>query len=841
MTLRNAVTSEPPFSADQAKRKGKFNLNRAQVIDQNFVEFVRQWSGGMPARPPDAIGTSPARRTPGTRRGNDEPIVPGTSLTVGDAVELFESQIISRHQDIVSREMRARGEGFYTIGSCGHEGNAVVGRLTRHTDIAFVHYRSGAFMAERARKVPGVDFVRDTMLSFAASSQDPIAGGRHKVLGSVELWVPPQTSTIASHLSKAVGTAVALNRVKRLRLESPIPEDSIVVCSFGDATCNHSVAQTAFNSAGLAAYQRFPTPILLVCEDNGIGISVETPPGWIEAQFRNRAGLTYFQADGLDLVNAYAVSQEAIELCRSRRCPVFLHLKVVRLLGHAGSDAETEYHSWEEIEAAEAKDPLPASADLILRAGVMTPEEVLALYERSQKRVRDAAAEAAKKPKLLSAEEIIAPLAPYSPEKVAKEAARTSSPDGRIAGFDGEDNLPERGQPKHMAALLNAGLYDILLKYPEAILFGEDVAKKGGVYHVTTGLHAKFGGGRVFNTLLDETTILGLGIGAAHLGLLPIPEIQYLAYYHNAEDQIRGEAGSLQFFSQGQYRNPMVIRIAGWGYQKGFGGHFHNDNSIAALRDVPGLIVCTPSRGDDAVKMLRTCMALAQVDGRVIAFIEPIALYMTRDLYEPKDGLWSFAYPPPDEFLPLGEGRVYRDGVVSDSAAPATGGVVAKMGTKGRRDEERKVQKSKKPRVQTGGDRQPTIDSQKSSLNAPADDLTILTFANGVPMSLRAAKALREKHKVHVRVVDLRWLNPLNETLIIEQSQATGRVLVVDEGRRTGGVSEAILALIQEQGGSRVKSARLTARDTYIPLGPAADYVLPQDREVVDQALACLR
>src|SRR5262249_55410811 len=145
------------------------------------------------------------------------------------------------------------------------------------------------------------------------------------------------------------------------------------------------------------------------------------------------------------------------------------------------------------------------------------------------------------------------------------------------------------------------------------------------------------------------------------LGLLPIPEIQYLAYYHNAEDQIRGEASSLQYFSKGQFRNPMVVRIQGWSYQKGFGGHFHNDKNIAAMRDGPGLIVATPSRGDDAVRMMRTLVALAKVDGRVCIMIEPIALYMTRDLHEPKDGLWQFPYPAPEDAIPLGEAEVYGD------------------------------------------------------------------------------------------------------------------------------------------------------------------------------------
>lgn len=795
------------FSVEQSLGTGrakKFNLNRAQVVDQNFVEFVRNWVT-------QGFGPGDHNRTGEFESSTSKEVGHPTldsALTGQDLIELFESQIIARHQDIVAREMRSRNEGFYTIGSAGHEGNAVVGRLTRHTDIAFVHYRSGAFMAERARKVPGVDFVKDTMLGFAASSDDPIAGGRHKVWGSVPMWVPPQTSTIASHLPKAVGTALSLHRAKRMGVLKELPADSIVVCSFGDATTNHAVAQTAFNAAAWAAYQHLPVPILFVCEDNGIGISVETPDAWIEDNYRNRRGLHYLQANGLDLIDAYAVTKEAVERCREQRCPVFLHLKVVRLLGHAGSDAETEYHTLEEIEAAEARDPLLASAELVLREGLMTADDVLELYDRVRTRVRAAAEYASKRPKLASAAEVMATLAPFTPDKVAAEASRPPDHEQRLRVFKAEEQLPENLPPRHMAALINHGLYDVLIKYPEAILFGEDVAKKGGVYHVTTGLTAAFGLGRVFNTLLDETTILGTAIGAGHVGLLPIPEIQYLAYYHNAEDQIRGEACSLQFFSQDQYRNPMVIRIAGWGYQKGFGGHFHNDNSIAALRDVPSLIIATPSRGDDAVKMMRTCLAMAKVDGRVIAFIEPIALYMTKDLYEPKDGKWSFPYPLPAEFIPFGEGAVYP----SEPRAEASG---------------------EPPHLQ-GGDKG-GVKPKKSAVSS--EDLTILTFANGVHMSLRAAKTLREKHKIAARVVDLRWLNPLNEAFIIEQAMATKRVLVVDEGRKTGGVSEAIVALLFEQCGGAIKAARLTAHDTYIPLGPAAECVLPTEHDVVNRAV----
>ena len=145
--------------------------------------------------------------------------------------------------------------------------------------------------------------------------------------------------------------------------------------------------------------------------------------------------------------------------------------------------------------------------------------------------------------------------------------------------------------------MLNKTLAESLLTYETAFVFGEDVARKGGVYGVTLDLLKSFGAKRVQDTLLDEQTILGMAIGAAHNGFLPIPEIQFLAYLHNAEDQIRGEAATLSFFSKGQFTNPMVIRIAGLGYQRGFGGHFHNDNSVTVLRDIPGLILACPSNG----------------------------------------------------------------------------------------------------------------------------------------------------------------------------------------------------------------------------------------------------
>ena len=736
-------------------------FNRAEIVDENFIQFIRE------------------EERPGRLRASlDVPVRPPAHLNGHDLLELFESQMMSRHLDLIARVLRQKNASFYTIGSSGHEGNAVLGRLLRPDDPAFLHYRSGAFFMERARHDPDLDPIFHTILAQAASSEDPVAGGRHKVWGSKKLWVLPQTSTISSHLPKAVGTAMALARAKKIGVEPPMSRDAIVVATFGDASTNHASAMTAFNTAAWTAYQNIPVPILFVCEDNGMGISVKSPMGYVEQVFRYHPAIKYFQVDGLDVIHAYDVAQQAIEYCRERRVPVFLHMKVVRLLGHAGSDIELEYRSEREVVATEAKDPVLATARIILESGLMSPEEILESYESIRQRCLEAADRVVGRPRLQSAAEVIEPLAPLHPEQVEAEASRVD--DGyrrrRREAFGGDElDLPENTPPKHLAAQINHGLFDIMAKYPEALIFGEDVAKKGGVYHVTTNLEDCFKAGRVFNTLLDETSILGLAEGCGYMGLLPIAEIQYLAYLHNAIDQIRGEACSLQFFSDAQFQNPMIVRIASLAYQKGFGGHFHNDNSITSLRDIPSLIVACPSRGDDAVGMLRTCAALARVDGRVVAFLEPIALYMTKDLYEAKDSGWSFEYPAPDVAVPFGEGRVYDD---------------------------------------------------------DASDVAIVTFGNGVYMSLRAARKIEEETGVRCRILDLRWLSPLNTEWICRNVRECQRVLVVDEGRRSGGISEGIFTALLESGLASMPMERVVGDDTYIPLGPAADTVLPSEERI---------
>ncbi len=704
-------------------------------------------------------------------------------LTPQRVLELFESQATSRHLDLAARWLRLQDKGFYTIGSSGHEGNAAVAAALRPTDPALLHYRSGAFYVERARQVPGVDAVRDVLLGLVAAADDPISGGRHKVFGRHELAVVPQTSTIASHLPRALGTAFSLDRATKLGVDSGWPAGSVVVASFGDASANHSTATGAVNAAAHVAQRGIPVPLLLVCEDNGLGISVPTPSGWVEQAYGHRPGLRYEAVDGSDLVAATQVADDLVAWVRRRRRPAFLHLRTVRLMGHAGSDLETGYRTPAEIAADLARDPLVSTARLLVVSGTATPDEVLARYEAVRDRVAAVAVEVADAPRLTSAATVMSTIAPRRPDDVAGAvAARVAAHDRRTEVFGGA--LPEDAGGLTLAQHVNRTLLDALAADRGVVVLGEDVARKGGVYGVTRGLQRRAGPARVFDTLLDEQTVLGIGLGAALCGLLPVTEIQYLAYLHNAEDQLRGEGATLPFFSAGRYRNPMVVRVAGYGYQKGFGGHFHNDDAVAVLRDVPGLVVASPSRPEDAGAVLRTLLAAGRVDGTLSVLLEPIALYHSRDLHEPGDGLWAAPYPSPsrwaDEHVPIGSARTHGDGA----------------------------------------------------------DLSLVTFANGVPMSLRVARRL-EARGIGVRVVDLRWLAPLPVDDVLREARATGTVLVVDETRRSGGVSEGVLAALVDHGFAG-RMARVTSEDSFVPLGDAALTVLLQEQTVERAALDLL-
>ena len=228
----------------------------------------------------------------------------------------------------------------------------------------------------------------------------------------------------------------------------------------------------------------------------------------------------------------------------------------------------------------------------------------------------------------------------------------------------------------------------------------------------------------------------------------------------------------------------MIIRIASFAYQKGFGGHFHNDNSFAVLRDIPGLIIACPSNGQDAVKMLRTCLRLADQERRIIAFLEPIALYMQKDLHQSQDQQWLSTYPNNNETISLGEIGIFN----ANPTSPCP--------------------------------------------------IAIISYGNGYYLSRQAEKVLNNEHNIHVKIIDLRWLPPLNCDALIDARSDTQQVLIVDECRKTGSLSEHIISSILLNMNNPPEISALTAEDCFIPLGKASHAVLPSKEDIISAVLS---
>ena len=185
----------------------------------------------------------------------------------------------------------------------------------------------------------------------------------------------------------------------------------------------------------------------------------------------------------------------------------------------------------------------------------------------------------------------------------------------------------------------------MLERHPETLVFGEDVAAKGGVYGVTRGLQARFGERRVFDTLLDETTILGVALGTAVSGFVPIPEIQYLAYLHNAEDRPR-RGGDIAVLLAGRVpqrdgRARPGLRLPE-GLRRALPQRQRPRRPARHPRPRGRVARATGRRGPDAPHL----RGAAKADGSVCVFLEPIALYHTCDLFEEGDDLWLGAPGP---------------------------------------------------------------------------------------------------------------------------------------------------------------------------------------------------
>jgi 2-oxoisovalerate dehydrogenase E1 component len=320
-----------------------------------------------------------------------------------------------------------------------------------------------------------------------------------------------------------------------------------------------------------------------------------------------------------------------------------VHATVTRPYSHSLSDDQKKYRRPEDLEDEAEHDPLLTLEQSLLRAGALTEEQRDAIREEAREVVKAASEEAlaAPRPDPRTVRDHV--FGPFPSEPAAESGTET-----------------HEGDPVAFGESIRLTLHDLMESDERIRVFGEDVADadpgdldavpgKGGVFGVTFGLQRRFGDARCFNTPLAEATIVGRAVGQAMRGLRPCPEVQFFDYVWTAMQQLKTEAATTRWRSNGEFSCPMVVRIAIGGYLTG-GAIWHSQCGESIFAHIPGLLVAFPSRARDAVGLLRSAFASE----------DPVLFLEHKHLY--RQGYNRDPMPPPGWAVPFGRGTYVQRG-----------------------------------------------------------------------------------------------------------------------------------------------------------------------------------
>jgi 2-oxoisovalerate dehydrogenase E1 component beta subunit len=322
-----------------------------------------------------------------------------------------------------------------------------------------------------------------------------------------------------------------------------------------------------------------------------------------------------------------------------------------------------------------------------------------------------------------------------------------------------------RGEPVTLLEAIAEALFEEMEADERVFLMGEDIGVYGGAFKVTRGFLEAFGDRRVIDTPIAEGGFTGAAAGAAHMGLRPVVEMQFMDFISPAYDVITNYIATSHYRGAGPL--PLVIRGPVGGGNRG--GPFHSQNVEMAFFHTPGLKIVYPSTPRDAKGLLKAAIR----DDNPVIFEEHKGLYRAPSLRE--------VLPDEDYVVPLGRARVARQG----------------------------------------------------------HDLTVVTYGSMVHRSLEAADELEVKDGISLEVLDLRTLLPLDDASLVESVKKTGRLLVVHEDTRTGGIAGEIAMRVNESAFEWLDAPilRVTAIDAPVPYsGSLEDYFLPQMEDIVTAA-----
>lgn len=320
----------------------------------------------------------------------------------------------------------------------------------------------------------------------------------------------------------------------------------------------------------------------------------------------------------------------------------------------------------------------------------------------------------------------------------------------------------KRGEPVTFLEAISEALFEEMVRDEAVFLLGEDIGVYGGAFKVTRDFLDHFGPNRVIDTPIAEGGFTGAAAGAAHMGLRPVVEIQFMDFISPAYDVITNYIATSLYRGAGPM--PVVIRGPVGGGNRG--GPFHSQNVEMAFFHTPGLKIVYPSNPYDAKGLLKAAIR----DDNPVLFEEHKGLYRAPALRQ--------VLPDEDYVVPLGKARTVRDG----------------------------------------------------------SDLTIVTYGAMVHRSVEAVERLEREDGLSVEIIDLRTLLPLDDDAIVESVRRTGRLLVVHEDTRTGGIAGEIAMRVNEKAFEWLDAPilRVTAIDAPVPYsGSLEDYFLPQTEDVV--------
>ena len=561
-----------------------------------------------------------------------------------ELIEDFRLACLSRALDDREILLQKQSRVFFQISGAGHEVllTALARSLRPSYDWFFPYYRDRALALAL-----GVSPL-DIMLQAVGSRDDPASGGRQMPchFGDAGRHIVTQSSPTGSQCLPAVGCAEAGRyAARRPQLGCPAQGDEITYVSLGEGATSEGEFWESLNSAC-----RLHLPVLFVVADNGYAISVraaDQAPAPVSELVHGFRGLAITKMNGWDYAACRTKGGRAIARVRAGEGPGLVHAKVTRPYSHSSADSQAKYRDAAELAAEAAHDPIDTLHKALVKAGVLDDDEAQAIRVEAKAAAAAAAEEAlaAPRPDPASVTDNVVRLAPVATDAPRRPAAADAA---------------EEAAPVVMAEAIRLALHELMEADERIRVFGEDVADadedvldhvegKGGVFGVTRGLQRRFGSARCFNTPLAESNIVGRGVGQAVRGLRPCAEIQFFDYIWPAMQQLRSEAATIRWRSNGAFSCPLVVRVAIGGYLTG-GAIWHSQSGESIFAHIPGLLIAFPSRARDAVGLLRAAFACEDP----VLFFEHKHLYRQRYAADPMPG--------PDWVLPFGRGDVVRSG-----------------------------------------------------------------------------------------------------------------------------------------------------------------------------------